>query len=97
MLKPATPLTILLLVAFALLLVSVITTPLVKGIPLASFNGVDYGVFGCCKGSQCSGIKIGYGTYALRAIGVESRTSDGIMFLRHSAGRSVLKGKSKAN
>lgn len=60
LLKPATPLTILLLIAFALLLLSVISTPIVKQIPLASFDNVDYGVFGYCKRGQCSAIHIGY-------------------------------------
>ena len=62
MLRPATPLSILLFVAFVLLLLSVISTPVVKSIPLATFDGVDYGVFGFCSGSKCSGIKIGYST-----------------------------------
>ncbi|CAI7576542.1 unnamed protein product [Penicillium glandicola] len=60
LLKPATPLTILLLIAFALLLLSCISTPIVKGIPLATFNDVDYGVFGYCKGSTCTNIHVGY-------------------------------------
>ena len=62
MLRPATPLTILLLVAFVLLLLSVISTPVVKGIPLATFQGVNFGVFGYCQGSKCSGIRVGYTT-----------------------------------
>ncbi|TVY35732.1 pH-response regulator protein [Lachnellula subtilissima] len=66
MLRPATPLTILLFAAFALLLISVISTPIVKGIPLASFGGVDFGVFGFCKtGGKCSSIEIGYDTTSL--------------------------------
>ena len=60
LLKPATPLTILLLIAFALLVLSVISTPIVKGIPLASFQNVDYGVFGYCKDNVCTDIHIGY-------------------------------------
>lgn len=60
LLKPATPLTILLLIAFVLLLLSVISTPIVKGIPLATFETVDYGVFGYCKGGQCTNIHLGY-------------------------------------
>ncbi|KAI2741078.1 hypothetical protein DTO012A1_4852 [Penicillium roqueforti] len=60
LLKPATPLTILLLIAFALLLLSCISTPIVKGIPLATFKDVDYGVFGYCKGSTCTNIHVGY-------------------------------------
>jgi hypothetical protein len=63
MLRPATPLTVLLFAAFALLLISVISTPIVKGIPLASFGGVDFGVFGFCKeGGTCSNVGIGYNT-----------------------------------
>lgn len=64
MLRPATPLTVLLFVAFVLLLISVISTPVVKGIPLASYHGVDFGVFGYC-GTKCSGIKVGYATSRL--------------------------------
>jgi hypothetical protein len=64
MLRPATPLTLLLFVAFVLLLLSVISTPIVKGIPLASFKGVDFGVFGYCRqGSNCPGIQLGYGMF----------------------------------
>lgn len=60
MLRPATPLTILLFAAFVLLVISVISTPVVKSIPLASYRGVDYGVFGYCDDNNCSKIKIGY-------------------------------------
>ncbi|KAJ5680974.1 hypothetical protein N7536_012113 [Penicillium majusculum] len=60
LLKPATPLTILLLIAFALLLLSCLSTPIVKGIPLATFKDVDYGVFGYCKGDTCTNIHVGY-------------------------------------
>ena len=62
MLRPATPLTILLFISFVLLLISVISTPIVHGIPLATFKGVNFGVFGYCKGSVCSGVRIGYNT-----------------------------------
>lgn len=62
LLKPATPLTILLLAAFALLLLSVLSTPIIKGIPLATFEDVDFGVFGYCKGDKCSDLRIGYST-----------------------------------
>jgi hypothetical protein len=62
MLRPATPLAILLLAAFALLLISILSTPIIKSIPLASFGGVDFGVFGFCKGNDCSNIEIGYST-----------------------------------
>ncbi|CZT04683.1 hypothetical protein WAI453_007742 [Rhynchosporium graminicola] len=65
MLRPATPLTILLFAAFFLLLISVLSTPIIKQIPLASFGGVDFGVFGYCKGSNCTSIEIGYNTASL--------------------------------
>ncbi|KAL8673319.1 MAG: hypothetical protein Q9168_002243 [Polycauliona sp. 1 TL-2023] len=67
MLRPATPLTILLFIAFVLLLLSVLSTPIIKSIPLASHKGVDYGVFGYCRSgdASCNGIKIGYTTSRL--------------------------------
>ena len=60
MLRPATPLSVLLFIAFAFLLVASISTPIVKAIPLGTYNGVDFGVFGYCQGNKCSSIKIGY-------------------------------------
>lgn len=57
---PATLLSALLLVAFGLLVVSVISTPIVRAITIATVDGVQYGVFGYCKGSSCSAIHIGY-------------------------------------
>ncbi|KAJ5548867.1 hypothetical protein N7513_006101 [Penicillium frequentans] len=60
LLKPATPLTVLLLIAFALMLITCISTPIVKGIPLATYKNVDYGVFGYCDGDKCTGIHVGY-------------------------------------
>lgn len=62
LLKPATPLTVLLLIAFVLLLLSVISTPIVKNIPLATFDNVEYGVFGYCKSGECTAIHVGYTT-----------------------------------
>lgn len=62
MLRPATPLSILFFAAFALLLLSTLSTPIVKSIPLATYCGVDLGVFGYCKGSDCHGPLIGYST-----------------------------------
>jgi hypothetical protein len=67
LLKPATPLTILLLIAFVLLLLSVLSTPIVKNIPLATFDNVEYGVFGYCKAGKCTAIHVGYTTGLLRA------------------------------
>ena len=60
MIRAATPLSILYLLAFAFLLISTISVPIIKGIPLASFNGFDYGVFGYCEGDDCSSFGIGY-------------------------------------
>lgn len=62
MLRPATPLSIILLVAFVLLLLSTLSTPTIKAIPLANFQGYNFGVFGYCKGNTCSGYKLGYNT-----------------------------------
>lgn len=52
----------LLLVAFVLLLISVLSTPIIKSIPLASYAGFEFGVFGFCNGNACSGVEIGYNT-----------------------------------
>ena len=60
MLRPATPLSILAFVAFVLLLISVLSAPIIKGIKLASYEDVDFGVFGYCKLDRCSGISVGY-------------------------------------
>ncbi|KAH8589060.1 SUR7/PalI family-domain-containing protein [Bisporella sp. PMI_857] len=65
MLRPATPLTILLFAAFVLLILSVISTPVVKQIPLASYGGVDFGVFGFCQSTGCSPFEVGYDTAKL--------------------------------
>ncbi|RWA12024.1 hypothetical protein EKO27_g3063 [Xylaria grammica] len=66
MLRPATPLAILLFVAFALLLLSVLSTPIIKAIPLGVYKPdsgvVNFGVFGYCQGDSCSPIEIGYDT-----------------------------------
>ncbi|KAJ2974349.1 hypothetical protein NUW58_g8685 [Xylaria curta] len=66
MLRPATPLAILLFVAFALLLLSVLSTPIIKAIPLGLYKPdggvVNFGVFGYCRGDACSPIEIGYDT-----------------------------------
>lgn len=67
MLRPATPLTILLFAAFAMLLLSVLSTPIIKAIPLGTFKGTSFGVFGWCRGDTCSGIEIGYDASAIEA------------------------------
>ena len=60
MLRPATPLTVLYFVAFVLLLLSTLSTPVIKAIPLASYGGINYGVFGACSATECTKIQIGY-------------------------------------
>lgn len=60
--RPATPLSIILLIAFALLLLSVLGTPIIPAIYLASHGQVTFGVFGYCgaNSSGCSGFVVGY-------------------------------------
>ena len=79
MLRPATPLSVLFFLAFVLLLLSTLSTPVIKGIPLASFKGVDFGVWGFCKASNCSKIEIGYNT----------GTSEAGSWLAHSLVRRI--------
>jgi hypothetical protein len=62
MLRPATPLAIIFFLAFVLLLLSTISTPIIKQIPLGSYQGYDFGVFGWCNGDRCEGPQIGYTT-----------------------------------
>ncbi|KAI0149582.1 pali-domain-containing protein [Xylariaceae sp. FL1272] len=67
MLRPATPLAVFLFIAFALLLLSVLSTPIIQAIPLGvyddnSLGHIEFGVFGYCHTSGCSGIEIGYDT-----------------------------------
>ena len=62
MLRPATPLSILFFIAFVLLLLSTLSTPIIKAVPLGTFEGINFGVFGYCDRDKCSGLKLGYGT-----------------------------------
>jgi len=64
MLRPATPLALIFFVAFVLLLLSTISTPVIKQIPLGSFQGWDFGVLGYCNhvSGKCLGPQIGYST-----------------------------------
>lgn len=62
MVRPATPLSALLFAAFILLLLSVISIPLTKLVPLGEFKDVKYGVFGYCQGDKCTKILLGYPT-----------------------------------
>ncbi|EFX01939.1 pH signal transduction protein [Grosmannia clavigera kw1407] len=61
MLRPATPLAVVLFLAFALLILSVLSTPIIKVIPLGSYEGINFGVFGfCLADGSCSGVELGY-------------------------------------
>jgi len=60
MLRPATPLSVLLFAAFCLLLLSVLSTPIIKAVPLGSFHDANFGVFGYCEKDRCSPIEVGY-------------------------------------
>lgn len=60
MLRPATPLSVLLFAAFALLLLSVLSTPIISVIPLGSWRDVQFGVFGYCVQNRCTPLEIGY-------------------------------------
>lgn len=60
--RPATPLSVLLLGAFVLLLLSTLSTPIIGSINIATFGGVKFGVFGWCskRANTCSGVSFGY-------------------------------------
>lgn len=60
-LRPSTPLSVILFVAFALLLLSVLSTPIISAIPLGQFKDFSFGVFGFCEpDGTCTPIGIGY-------------------------------------
>lgn len=66
MLRPATPLAVLLTAALALLVITIISTPIINSIPLGSYEGINFGVFGWCKpDGTCSGFELGYDTSEL--------------------------------
>lgn len=60
MLRPATPLSLIFLVAFVFFLLASLSVPIVKNIPLGQHDDTVYGVFGFCKGDDCSDIGLGY-------------------------------------
>jgi hypothetical protein len=67
-LRPSTPLSVVLAVAFALLLLATLSTPIIQSIPLGKFRDFSFGVFGFCEsGGECSSIGIGYTGQYLRA------------------------------
>ncbi|KAL7267751.1 hypothetical protein RUND412_009647 [Rhizina undulata] len=73
--RPATPLSVFLFAAFALLLLSVLSAPIIKAIQIASFGDISFGVFGYCVGSSCTGVRIGYNTDDLTT-GTTTNASD---------------------
>ncbi|OTB04708.1 hypothetical protein M426DRAFT_73283 [Hypoxylon sp. CI-4A] len=76
MLRPATPLAVLLLAAFAMLLLATLSTPIIKAIPLGTYKDVNFGVFGNCNPSRCTSIEIGYDTSNLFTNPTDSNTFD---------------------
>jgi len=61
MLRPATPLSVVLFTAFALLLLSTLSNPIINFINIATFGGVKFGVFGwCSRTTGCSKVGFGY-------------------------------------
>jgi hypothetical protein len=67
MVRPATPLSVLLLAAFALMLLTVLSPPIVSSLPLGSLKGVRFGVFGTCGEKSCSAFSFGYNAGELAA------------------------------
>lgn len=65
MLRPATPLSILFFIAFVLLLLTTLSTPIIRSIPLATYQGTNFGVLGFCNTTRCDGPRIGYNTEGL--------------------------------
>jgi hypothetical protein len=63
LLRPATPLALIFFLAFVLLVLATLSTPVIHAIPLGSFQGVKMGVFGYCKpDGTCLKPQIGYST-----------------------------------
>lgn len=60
--RPASALTVVLVVAFALQLIAVLSAPVTRAISLSSFKNIQYGVLGYCntKTGSCSSPGIGY-------------------------------------
>lgn len=72
MLRPATPLTILLAVAVALLIIAVISAPVTSSIYLGKADNTVFGVFGRCTGGKCSSAGLGYNDGGNRQITILS-------------------------
>lgn len=66
MLRPATPLSIIFFVAFVLLLLSTLSTPIIKSIPLGRYQNYNFGVLGWCHDDgTCLSARLGYSTDGL--------------------------------
>ncbi|KAK3996978.1 SUR7/PalI family-domain-containing protein [Cladorrhinum sp. PSN332] len=89
MLRPATPLSVMLFAAFALLLLSTLSTPIITAIPLGSWDGITFGVFGYCKNGACTPIEIGYNVGSLDLepddfnVGAETRSTLSTLLIVH--------------
>lgn len=64
-LHAATPLTVVLVIALALLILSILSVPITGTIVLASNQSFKFGVFGYCNGDRCTPVVIGYDVAAL--------------------------------
>lgn len=86
MLRPATPLAVLLAAAFGLLLMSVLSTPIIKAIPLGEYVGVTFGVFGYClnNNAKCSPFEIGYDDGLAAALAEKNANFDLPSSARHT-------------
>ncbi|KAH3684702.1 hypothetical protein WICPIJ_004337 [Wickerhamomyces pijperi] len=58
--RPATTLLVLLIVVLGLQILAIISVPVTKSIALCTYDGYKFGVFGLCKGDECTSISIGY-------------------------------------
>ena len=60
--RPATALSVILAIAFALELIAILSVPVTKSITLCTYQNIQFGVFGYCDTSTntCSNIGIGY-------------------------------------
>lgn len=58
--RPASAPCVIILIAFGLQLVAVLSAPITRAIALSTYNDITYGVFGYCTTDKCSSVSIGY-------------------------------------
>ncbi|CCH46689.1 pH-response regulator protein [Wickerhamomyces ciferrii] len=58
--RPATTLAVVLAIAFAFHLITILSVPITSSITLCTYDGYKFGVFGLCHGDKCSNPAIGY-------------------------------------